>query len=201
MLHTSFLRCNDSSTKTEAGKPDPKGEAGEEQDQQQVESAAEKELKAQVEELNKSLDEWKAKHNDIMDKYRRSIAESDNMRKRFTKQVDEAKVFGIQGFSKDLLDVADVLEKAVQMGSEGQTVDDMHKGLEMTLAQLNQVFKRHGLEQVNPMNEKFDPNFHEALFQIPAPDKEPNTVLDVQKVGYTLKGRTVRPALVGVSKK
>ncbi len=123
------------------------------------------------------------------------------MRKRFTKQVDEAKIFGIQSFSKDLLEVSDVLSKAVEMGTEGQTVEDLHKGLKMTEAQLHQVFKRHGLEQINPLNEKFDPNKHEALFQIPAPDKDANIVLDVQKIGYSLHGRTIRPALVGVSKK
>ena len=73
----------------------------------------------------------------------------------------------------------------------------------MTQAQLHQVFKRHGLERINPKEteEKFDPNMHEALFQIPAPDKEPNIVMVVQKVGYSLQSRTIRPALVGVSRK
>ena len=160
-----------------------------------------KELKATIEELQSSSNDWKTKHDDIMDKYRRSIAESDNMRKRLTKQIEDAKVFGIQGFSKDLLEVADVLDKAVSMGIEGQSAQDLHQGLQMTQAQLGQVFKRHGLEAVNPIDEKFDPNKHEALFQIPVPDKEPNTVIDVQKVGYALHGRTIRPALVGVSKK
>ena len=88
------------------------------------------------------------------------------------------------------------------MGIEVQTIQDLHKGLEMTQAQLNQVFKRHGLEQINPVNnEKFDPNIHDALFQVPAPDKDPNTVMVVQKVGYSLQGRTIRPAMVGVSRK
>lgn len=142
-----------------------------------------------------------------MDKYRRSLAESDNMRKRLTKQVEDAKVFGIQGFVKDLLEVSDVLNKAVNgvpedaLANESQYLRDMHQGLQLTESQLLQVYKRHGLEQENPLGQKFDPNKHEALFQIPAPDKDPNTVLDVQKVGYLLHGRTVRPALVGVSKK
>ncbi len=190
LLHTTARRRN------EASEEKPKGE-----EQAAEETPEMKELKQSLADISVQSEEWKAKHDDILDKYRRSIAENDNMRKRLTKQIEDGKIFGIQSFSKDLLDVADVLDKAVSLGIEGQTIQDLHKGLEMTQAQLQQVFRRHGLEQVNPLNEKFDPNIHDALFQVPLPDKEPNTVIDVQKVGYTLKGRTIRPALVGVSKK
>jgi len=152
------------------------------------------------------LEEAKSKNNDVLDKYRRSIAENDNMRKRLTKQIEDAKIFGIQGFCKDLLDVADVLAKAVEAGKaiEDQPANkDMIEGLKLTQTQLLQVFGRHGLNQIDPVKgeEKFDPNQHEALFQIPNPNLEPNIVLDVQKIGYSLHGRTIRPALVGVSKK
>jgi molecular chaperone GrpE len=116
-------------------------------------------------------------------------------------QIEDAKIFGIQSFVKDLLDVADVLNKAVSAGNGAGNNTSMLEGLKLTESQLLQVFKRHGLEQVNPLNEKFDPNKHEALFQIPNPNVDANTVLDVQKIGYQLHGRTIRPALVGVSKK
>jgi len=160
-----------------------------------------KELKQINADLTSSVEDWKSKHDEILDKYRRAIAESENMRKRLTKQIEDGKIFGIQSFSKDLLEVADVLDMAVS--TEGQSAQDLHKGLEMTKAQLHQVFKRHGLERINPKEaeEKFDPNMHEALFQIPAPDKDPNIVMVVQKVGYSLQSRTIRPALVGVSRK
>lgn len=164
------------------------------------ENEAEAALKAQIGDLED-------KNSDLMDKYRRSIAESDNMRKRLTKQAEDAKIFGIQGFCKDLLEVADVLNKAVEgvpqeaLETESQYMKDMFKGLKLTESQLHQVFKRHGLEQENPMGEKFDPNKHEALFQIPSAENDPNVVMDVQKVGYLLHGRTIRPALVGVSRK
>merc|ERR1719367_1734196 len=148
-----------------------------------------KELKQVNADLTASVEDWKSKHDEILDKYRRAIAESENMRKRLTKQIEDGKIFGIQSFSKDLLEVADVLDKAVSMGTEGQT------------AQLSQVFKRHGLVKIDPETEaKFDPNLHEALFQVPAPDKDPNLVMVVQKPGYSLQGRTIRPALVGVSR-
>merc|ERR1712203_1053333 len=84
---------------------------------------------------------------------------------------------------------------------QSQSLADLHQGLQLTESQLLQVFNKHGLVQENPLGEKFDPNKHDALFQIPDPDKEPNTVMDVQKVGYILQGRTIRPAAVGVSRK
>lgn len=90
---------------------------------------------------------------------------------RLTKQVSEAKIFGIQSFCKDLLDVADVLSKATEsvpkeeVGTNNPHLKNLYEGLLMTEAQLKSVFKRHGLEVVNPVEEKFNPNFHEALFQ------------------------------------
>jgi len=161
-------------------------------------SEAEKALQEQV----ASLEEKSA---DLLDKYRRSLADFENLRNRMNKQVSDAKIFGIQGFCKDLLDVADVLNKAISSVpeselKESQSLSDLHQGLQLTESQLLKVFAKHGLVQENPIGEKFDPNKHDALFQIPAPDKEPNTVLDVQKIGYILHGRTIRPAAVGVSK-
>merc|ERR1711971_970559 len=162
-------------------------------------SEAEKALQEQVATLTE-------KNDDLMDKYRRSLADFENLRNRMNKQVADAKIFGIQGFCKDLLDVADVLNKAISSvpaheREESQSLKDLHQGLQLTESQLLKVFSKHGLEQENPLGEKFDPNKHDALFQIPAPEKEANTVLDVQKIGYILHGRTIRPAAVGVSRK
>lgn len=128
------------------------------------------------------------------------------MRVRLTKQISDAKIFGIQSFCKDMLDVSDILEQATQsvpteeVNDKNPHLKNLFEGLTMTKAQLHQVFKRNGLEQVNPMNEKFNPNYHEALFQQDVPNKEPNTVIVVSKVGYKLNERCIRPAVVGVSK-
>jgi len=157
--------------------------------------------------LNERVIELEERSADLLDKYKRSLADFENLRNRMNKQVADAKIFGIQGFCKDLLDVADVLNKAIslvpeeQLSQQSQYLKDMHQGLQLTETQLLKVFSKHGLVQENPLGEKFDPNKHDALFQIPAPDKDPNTVLDVQKVGYILQGRTIRPAAVGVSRK
>lgn len=161
---------------------------------------------SQLEELNKNLDELTKQRDDINDKYKRALAESENMRRRLMKQVDEAKIYGIQGFCKDLLEVADVLAKATECVPKEEVSDNnphlknLYEGLTMTEAQLKKVFKRHGLVPVNPIDEKFDPNLHEALFQQEVEGKTPGTVVVVSKIGYKLQERVVRPALVGVAK-
>jgi len=181
------------STTEEADKPKEEGEKAEQSEQ-------EKAMEAKIAELEE-------KNEDLLDKYRRSLADFENLRNRMNKQVADAKVFGIQSFCKDLLDVADVLAKAADsvpedaLKNESTFLKDMHQGLKLTESQLLHVFERHGLVQENPMGQKFDPNKHDALFQVPVADKEPNTVIDVQKVGYILQGRTIRPAAVGVSRK
>ncbi|KAK5983158.1 hypothetical protein GCK32_014606, partial [Trichostrongylus colubriformis] len=108
------------------------------------------------------------------DKYKRSLAETENVRNRGLKQTEDARIFAIQGFCKDLLEVADILDLAVnslkpeQLESADKTLADLHKGIVMTKTVLLKTFKKHGLVQVNPMGEKFDPNLHEAVFQVPA---------------------------------
>lgn len=128
------------------------------------------------------------------------------MRKRLTKQIDDAKIFGIQSFCKDLLEISDILNHATdsvpeeELKNSNKHLISLHEGLLLTKSQLNQVFKRNGLVQINPIDEKFNPNFHEALFQQEVPNKDPNTVVVVSKIGYKLHERVIRPALVGVSK-
>lgn len=156
-------------------------------------------------EYDQLLQEKEALLKDLQDKYKRSLADNENILTRTRKQIEEAKLFGIQSFSRDLLEVADVLGKATETVPKEEieksvTLKNLYDGLLMTEAQLQKVFIKNGLEKINPMNEKFDPYSHEALFQLPFPDKEAGTVAVVEKVGYKLNGRTLRPALVGVVK-
>lgn len=139
------------------------------------------------------------------EKYKRSLADNENILQRGRKQIQEAKLFGIQGFSKDLLEVADILEKATDSVPKEEIENNsflksMFEGLQLTGTQLQKVFYKNGLEKISPMGEKFDPHYHEALFQVDLPDKEDGTVAIVEKVGYKLHERSLRPALVGVVK-
>lgn len=166
----------------------------------------EKKLKVELELINKELTELRETKDTLEDKYKRALAEGENIRVRLTKQINDAKLFGIQGFCKDLLDVADVLGKATESVPKDEITEQnphlksLYEGLVMTEAQLHKVFKKHGLVSLNPMNGKFDPNEHEALFQQEVEGKEPGTIVVVSKVGYKLHERIVRPALVGVAK-
>lgn len=143
---------------------------------------------------------------ETQDKYKRALAETENVRQRFQKQIQDAKLFGIQGFCKDMLEVADILNKAAESVSQEElrkadaALKTLYEGLQMTENQLHKVFTRHGLVRLSPAEgEKFDPNCHEAQFVQPlAEGKTPGTVFIVNKVGYKLHERTLRPALVGV---
>lgn len=167
---------------------------------------SEKKFTLQIEDLTKEVAESKEKNAELLDKYKRALADGENLRQRLTKQIDDAKAFGIQSFCKDLLEVADVLGHATEAVPQSEINDknphlkSLFEGLKMTKCTLEQIFKRHHLEQVNPINEKFNPNYHEALFQIDNKSVDANTVLQVSKIGYKLKDRCLRPALVGVSK-
>ncbi|KAI4457497.1 grpe protein [Holotrichia oblita] len=163
-------------------------------------------INEELDQLNKKISELTKKNDELLDKYKRALADGENLRTRLTKQISEAKIYGIQKFCKDLLDVADVLNKATEsvpqneLNSNNPYLKSLYEGLVMTEAELQAVFKRHGLEVVNPINEKFDPNFHEALFQQDAAGKKAGTVVIVTKVGYKLQDRVIRAALVGVAR-
>ncbi|EEB13175.1 grpe protein, putative [Pediculus humanus corporis] len=169
-------------------------------------SEAEKKLKSDIENLNKELEAATNKAATFEDKYKRSLAEGENLRLRLTKQIEDAKLFGIQSFCKDLLEVSDILQRATESVPKEEITDknphlkNLFEGLTMTEAQLQNVFRRHGLVPVNPLNEKFDPNLHEALFQQEVEGKEAGTIVVVSKIGYKLHERVIRPALVGIAK-
>ncbi|KAK0161474.1 hypothetical protein PV327_009941 [Microctonus hyperodae] len=166
----------------------------------------EKKLTNEIETLNKEIGTLKDRTAQLDDKYKRALADGENLRVRLTKQIEDAKRFGIQGFCKDLLDVADILGKATESVPKDELTESnphlktLYEGLRMTESQLHKVFKKHGLVSLNPLDEKFDPNQHEALFQQEVQGKQPGTVVVVSKVGYKLHERIVRPALVGVAK-
>lgn len=147
---------------------------------------------------------------DTKDKYLRAMAETENTRTRMRKEVDNVKIYGIQGFCKDLLEVADVLNLAILNTDPSKDASNdltdlkaklksMHNGLSMTETCLLKIFEKHGLVRILPKDgEKFDPNLHEAIFRIPIPEKESGTVNILTKPGFKLHERVIRAAQVGV---
>jgi len=153
------------------------------------------------------------------DRALRAMAELENQKRIHALEVERANKFGISGFAKDLLDVADNMTRALEAVSAGDPAKSgnprredserdreggtswvgLLEGVEATNRQLNAVFERHGLSKYGEVGDPFDPNLHEALFTVPTAERQPGTVAAVMKVGYLLNGRVIRPAKVGVS--
>lgn len=141
------------------------------------------------------LAELKAEENH--DAWLRAKAETENVRRRAQEDVAKAAKFAIERFAGELLAVKDSLEAA--LSSDTPSVDSMKSGTELTLKQLSAAFEKANLSEVNPIGEKFDPHFHQAISMIDA-EQEPNTVVNVLQKGYVIAERMLRPALVIVSK-
>ncbi|XP_047373851.1 grpE protein homolog 1, mitochondrial-like [Sciurus carolinensis] len=179
-------------------------------DQRLEEDIRHNEQKTEPPSVDKNLLEEKVRLEeqlrDTMKKYKRALADTENLRQRSQKLVEEAKLYGIQGFCKDLLGVADILEKVTQSVPKEEIKDgnphlkSPYKRLLLTKVQIQKVFPKHSLLKLDPLGAKFDPYEHEALFHIPVEGREPGTVALVSKVGYRLHRHTLRPALVGVVK-
>ena len=145
-----------------------------------------------------------AQVQELKDQVLRTQAEMQNVRRRAEIDVEKAHKFALEKFVKELLPVVDSLEKAVEstegQEAEGQVVASIREGVEMTLNLLLGGMKKFKVEQLNPVGEPFDPQRHEAMSMVPAPDAEPNSVVAVIQKGYTLNERLVRPAMVVVAK-
>ena len=138
------------------------------------------------------------------DRLLRALAETENIRRRAQRERDDAAKYAITGFAKDLLSAADNLRRALDSLPEAQIADDRTRsllaGVAATERELLSVFERHGLRRIDPKGERFDHNFHQAIFEVERPDQPPGTVVEVLQPGYLLHDRLLRPAMVGVSK-
>lgn len=131
------------------------------------------------------------------DAWLRAKADADNIRKRAQTDIANAHKYAIENFSTELLAVKDSLEAALAINNV--TVDNLKSGVELTLKQLNSVFEKFRVTDINPLGQKFDPHRHQAISTVDA-DAEPNTVVQVFQKGYVLNDRVIRPAMVAVAK-
>lgn len=141
----------------------------------------------------------------LKDQLLRSLAEAENLRRRAQREKEDATKFGITGFARDLLPVADNLRRALEAVAPEALANDealrnLVTGVELTERQLLAGFEKHGLQRVDPMGQKFDSNLHQAMFEVPGTDKPAGTVVQVLQPGYVLNERLVRAAMVGVAK-
>ena len=142
---------------------------------------------------------------ELKDQLLRSVAELDNYRKRAEREKEQLRKFGIANFAKDLLSAADNLRRAVESGPtelEGadENVKNLIVGVEMTEKELLSAFEKNGARKIDPIGEKFDYNFHQAMFEVETDKEKPGLVMQVLQPGYAIADRVLRPAMVGVSK-
>lgn len=151
------------------------------------------------------LEKLQVENEDLKSQVLRLAADMDNLRKRTDREKAEASKYAASSFARDIIAVADNIGRAVNAVPEdevasNEAVKNLLDGVQMTERELLNVFKRHGIERLEPKGEKFDPNFHDAVFEIENPDVPSGTVLEVAQSGYSISGRVLRPAMVGVSK-
>jgi molecular chaperone GrpE len=140
------------------------------------------------------------------DRLLRFAAEAENTRKRLEREKAEATLYAASNFARDLLGVADSLSRALAAvpPEERDIIDDVMKkfleGIELTERELLSVFQRHNIRKLETVGLKFDPNFHQAMFEVPTSEMPPGTVMQEVQAGYAVGDRCLRPALVGVAK-
>jgi len=175
-------------------------EEKEEQENKVDESLVEEENEANNKPEEISLED---KVKELEDRLLRSAAEVENIRKRSEKERSEAYKIGISLFVKDFVPVLDNIERALASLRDSDEInyESFVEGISATEKDIISLLEKHGIQQINPINEKFDPLFHEALFEAESDDHEPGFITQVIEVGYVIDKRLIRAAKVGVSSK
>jgi molecular chaperone GrpE len=143
---------------------------------------------------------------DLKDKLLRTLADMENLRRRTEREVSDARTYAVTNFARDMLNAADNVRRALESvpADARETAEGPLKalvdGIELTERDLLKTLERHGVKRVEPQGQRFDPNLHQAMFEVPNPDVTAGTVVQVVQSGYVIGDRVLRPALVGVAK-
>ena len=152
------------------------------------------------------ISQLEAERIDLKERLLRSLADMENLRRRTEREVADARTYAVTSFARDMLTVADNIRRALESvpreegALQGAAAQALLEGIELTERDLAKSLERHGVKKVEPEGTKFDPNFHQAMFEIPNEEVPAGTVLQVVQTGYAIGDRVLRPALVGVSK-
>jgi len=165
-------------------------------------------LAAQLAEKAAQLAERTAELAAFKDSALRQLAEKENQRRRAQNELVDARKFGAVDFARDTLALADNLRRALaaaaapadDQAQRAQMFESLRQGVELIEREFTAILERNGIKRIDPLGEKFDPNWHQAMFEAEAPGAEPGTVMQVVQPGYRLHDRLLRPAMVGVAK-
>ena len=156
--------------------------------------------------IEDTIENQKKEIHDLKDQLLRSLADSENLRKRTIKEISDAKKYSHISFVRDLVSSVDNLQRALEAVPHDKSqltepVKNLIIGLEIVEKEILNTFEKHNLKQINPLGEKFNYNLHQAMFEVPTNEKEAGYIVEVSQKGYLLYDRLVRPAMVGISKK
>ncbi|EKP0296585.1 nucleotide exchange factor GrpE [Aeromonas veronii] len=156
---------------------------------------------ARIAELEAQLETAIQKAAEERERALRTAAEMENLRRRTEQDVEKAHKFALEKFANELLPVLDNLERAIELADkENEALKPMIEGVELTLKSMQSGVAKFGLVALDPINQPFDPNAHQAMSMVPSADVAPNTVIAVMQKGYDLNGRVIRPAMVMIAK-
>jgi molecular chaperone GrpE len=149
--------------------------------------------------------ELEAERTDLRDKLLRTLADMENLRRRTEREATDARTYAVTSFARDMLTVADNIRRALESAPQGEGQTDgalkaLIEGIELTERDLLKTLERHGVKRLDPEGSKFDPNMHQAMFEVPNDTVPAGTVIQVIQTGYAIGERVLRPALVGVAK-
>lgn len=148
----------------------------------------------------------RAEVSDLKEKLARSLAEMENLRKRTAREVADSRQYAVTSFARDMLNVADNLKRALAAvpaelrASDNKAATSFLEGVEVTERGLEQTLAKFGVKALDPKGEKFNPDFHQAVFEVETADVPPGSVAQVMQAGYVIGDRVLRPAMVGVAK-
>lgn len=143
---------------------------------------------------------------DLKDQLLRTLADMENLRRRTEREIADARTYAVTNFARDIVGAADNLTRAIAAvdaearSTGGEAMISLVEGVELTERELMKALEKHGVTKVEPQGEKFDPNFHQAMFEVPDPSVPTGTVVQVMQAGFKIGDRVLRPALVGVGK-
>jgi molecular chaperone GrpE len=153
-----------------------------------------------VEFLQRQLEKLQEQSKVNLDKVVRAQAEMENLRKRAARDVENAHKYALEKFTNELLPIMDSLELGLSASVKAKNLDDLCKGMELTLEMFNTVMEKFGITMIEPKGEKFNPELHDAVSMQEADDSNSGIIIEVMQKGYTLNGRLIRPAMVVVAK-
>ena len=192
---------NKNSFEEQKGKIEPVTDIDTDNDAVNVDENGDKDIS--IEDIVKNQ---KKEIQDLKDQLLRTLADGENLRKRTMKEIADAKKYSHISFVRDLVSSVDNLQRAleavpVDKSQLSEPIKNLIIGLEIVEKEVINTFEKHNLKEISALNEKFDYNLHQAMFEVPTTEKDPGYVVEVSQKGYLLHDRLVRPAMVGISKK